>query len=568
MQFSDLGIEIKSNHNQQKVRCPKCKSLGKENWKDYCLSINLQKGLYNCHKCGWQGVLKQEKILSMAKTYKSPEKGDLKKLSPEGEQFLLSRGITKTVIQKNKIVSTKDNKNVVFPYIKDGKAANYKKRGIDGKFFSQAKDAEPIIYNYDRCKGSETIVICEGEIDSLSWEVAGVEFHTSVNMGAPNASDKNIDKKLECITNCYDIFEEAKFIYIATDEDANGKRLEEELVRRFGPEKCFLVDLKPFKDANEVLLQEGIESLRNRLKTAIQPKVEGIFQVNDVYESLMAGYEKGPEMGTTTHIKDIDKAWKWRPGEVSIWTGYQNEGKSLFLNQLATLKAFHDSWKFALFTPENMPLNDFFNDIAEMYMGKSSSPFYNNQAPKEEYKSALEFVDKHFYLIYPEDDFTLDSIFDKTKYLIKAKGVRSLIIDPYNTIQHKSQGREPEHLYISRFMSELKKFAVDYNISINLVAHQVTPTKEESGRYPKPDCNRIKGGGTFSDKADNVLSVWRPNRAVDYSDTSVIFSSQKIKKQKLVGLPQDIREITFVRSENRYYFSGMCPFHIVDAVKK
>ena len=76
-------------------------------------------------------------------------------------------------------------------------------------------------------------------MDSLSWEVAGIEFHTSVNMGAPNQGDNNIDKKLECISNCYDIFDEAKNIYIATDEDENGRILQKELVRRFGAENVY-----------------------------------------------------------------------------------------------------------------------------------------------------------------------------------------------------------------------------------------------------------------------------------------------------------------------------------------
>jgi hypothetical protein len=29
-------------------------------------------------------------------------------------------------------------------------------------------------------------------------------------------------------------------------------------------------------------------------------------------------------------VSEIDKAWTWRAKEVNLWTGYQNEGKSLF----------------------------------------------------------------------------------------------------------------------------------------------------------------------------------------------------------------------------------------------
>ena len=564
-EFTDLGIQLKGNRSQQKVTCPNCIKLGKENYRDTCLSVNTNEGVYNCHKCGWQGKVKTQTNIMEIKTYKMPEKKNMKKLTDSGRDFLLSRGITEEVIANNKIVSTKDDRNILLPYFKNGKIVNYKTRGIDGKFFTQSRDAEPTIYNYDRCVDSEAIVICEGEMDSLSWEVAGIDFHTSVNMGAPNSNDKNIDKKLECISNCYEVFDKAKVIYIATDEDENGRNLQRELVRRFGAEKCLLVDLSPYKDANEVLLSEGAESLQKRLKIASTPKVEGIFNVDDVSSSMLDGFHNGQERGTTTYIDSVDKAWTWRNGEVNIWTGYQNEGKSLFLNQLATLKAVFDGWKFAVFSPENMPINDFFNDIIEMYIGRSSDPFHGNlQMTLEEYKEAMDFVKKHFFIIYPKKDFQLNTIFEKAKFLVKTKGIRSLIIDPYNTIQHRMRSGEREDLYISRFMSELKRFALDQNISVNLVAHQVTPIKDNEGRYIKPDVNKIKGGGTFADKADNVMFVWRPERALDYSSTLVTFGSQKIKKQKLVGTPQEINDISFNVKEQRYYFNGKTPFKKVD----
>lgn len=564
--FSNLGIRLKGNSVQQKVQCPNCIKLGKENYKDTCLSVNLNDGLYNCHKCGWSGIVKKQENRMIKKTYKKPEKSRLKKLTPSGKKFLNSRGITDEVIKNNKIVASVDGKSIVFPYLVNGEIVNYKTRGIDGKFFTQSKDAEPVIYNYDNCKDEETIVICEGEMDSLSWEVAGITSHTSVNMGAPNIGDKNIDKKLECITNCYDVFEGAKNIYIATDNDENGRNLEKELVRRFGVEKCLLVDLRPFKDANEVLLHEGIESLRERLKMAQNPKVEGIFSLDEVRDSMLDGFHNGQERGTTTYIPQVDSAWTWRNGEVNIWTGYQNEGKSMFLNQLATIKAANDGWKFGVFSPENMPMNDFFNDIIEMYVGKSADPYYkNNQMPIEEYKMAMDFVKKHFFLIYPQKFFTLDNIFHRASYLVKTKGIRSLIIDPYNTVQHKMERGEREDLYISRFMSQLKRFALDKNISIHLVAHQITPRKGDDGRYPKPDINSIKGGGTFPDKADNCLFVWRPERALNFSDTSVVFGSQKIKKQKLVGIPQEVHGIQFDVRSQRYMFNNTTPFADIDA---
>lgn len=110
---------------------------------------------------------------------------------------------------------------------------------------------------------------------------------------------------------------------------------------------------------------------------------------------------------------------------------------------------------------------------------------------------------------------------------------------------------EREDLYISRFMAELKRFAVKHDVSVNLVAHQVTPHFEKDSNYPMPNLYKIKGGGTFADKADNVLVIWRENRNTDPKDTTVAFISQKIKKQKLTGIPGRV-DVNFDRRTNRY----------------
>jgi len=569
-EFENLGIAVKGNSVQQKLECPNCIEIGKTNYKDKCLSINLNDGRYNCFKCGWSGRVGSQTLINnytmqQENKYKLPSENVLVPLNIKGRKFLNNRGITDDVIDNNRIKSSTDGTKIVFPYYKDGKLVNYKTRGIDGKFFTQAKNSEAIIYNYDNVVNNTKIVICEGEIDSLSWEVIGMKSHTSVNMGAPNVNDKNVDNKLKCIENCYSVFETAKKVYIATDNDDNGRYLQKELIRRIGVEKCKLVDLSPFKDANEVLVHEGKESLLKRIKNASDPKVEGVFTASDIRDSLIDGFHNGLERGTTTYIPSVDKAWTWRSGEVTIWTGYQNEGKSLFINQLACIKASMEGWKFAVFSPENMPMNDFYNDLIEMYIGKPSDPYYKkSQMHIKEYEEGLDFVNEHFHLIYPSKDFLLSTVLAKAKSLVRQKGIRSLIIDPYNTIQHKMRSGEREDLYISRFMAEIKRFAVDNDVSIHLVAHQLTPRKGEDGRYPKPDVNAIKGGGTFADKADNVVFVWRPNRAIDFQDKFVTFGSQKIKKQKLVGYPQEVELIEFNIKEQRYYFNNETPFTLID----
>ena len=561
--FLEIGIQPKGNRLEQKVTCPNCVKVGKTNIKDTCLSINLDSGLYNCHKCGWSGCVKPKDFKPM---YVKPTKQNFTKLSDKALELFTQRGISQKVVMENKIAMSKDGQSVIFPYLRNGELINYKQRFLDKKDFRQGKDAEPIMFNYDRCNGQKEIIICEGELDCMAFEEAGFTNVTSVNQGAPNENDKNIDKKLECITTCYEMFDNAEKIYLATDNDANGRRLKDELIRRLGAEeRCFSVDLSDCKDANEYLIKYNKLSLSEVIKNAKEIPIDGIFTAENEKLLMLDSFRNGKKRGQTTHWEDIDKAWTWRTGEVTIWTGYQNEGKSLFLQSLCLLRAFHDSEKFAFFSPENIPIGDFFDDMIETFVGKSTDPYYkHNQMGEKEYIQSIDFISEHFFLIYPSKDFEFETILDKAKYLVRKKGIRHLIIDPYNTVEHKMKMGEREDLYISRFMSELKRFALQNDIGIHLVAHQLTPQKDTNGRYVRPDLNRIKGGGTFSDKADNVNFDWRPNRALDFSDTEVVFGSQKIKKQKLTGTPQDIININFLRKTNRYYIGGKSPFDEID----
>lgn len=282
-------------------------------------------------------------------------------------------------------------------------------------------------------------------------------------------------------------------------------------------------------------------------------------------DSMLKNFRKGKEAGSKTYVRDIDhissggiqnKMWSWKAGEFNLWTGYNNEGKSQFLIFLCVLKAINEGWKFAFFSPENYPPDEFFDDIIHTILGKSTDRAYKNfDVNEEEYLRAFDMVKDNFFFVYPEKDgmpdFRIEQIESVFEYLVWEKDVKAVIVDPYIKIRHEMSAGEPEHLYASRFMMDRINFTRKNNVSYHLVMHQTTPRKEKDGNYPPPSLYQIKGGGTFADSTDNTISVWRPNRATDPNDTSVIIKSDKIKKQKLVGIPFEIT-IDFNRKRNRY----------------
>ena len=307
---------------------------------------------------------------------------------------------------------------------------------------------------------------------------------------------------------------------------------------------------------------------KNSIKNfSLEYCLKSIKSLADQKDALIDIFRNGRKKGTKTHIRDIDnisvngytnKVWSWKSGEFNIWTGYANEGKSQLLIFICLLKAIKDGWKFAFFSPENDPPAEFFDDLIHTIVGKTTDRNSKGfDMTEEEYLSAFEYIQDKFYFIYPEDengspDYTIKNIEQIFEFLIHENNVKAVILDPYIKIKHEMLPGEPEHLYASRFMMDRIHFSRKHDVSYHLVMHQTTPRKDkDTGNYPEPNIYYIKGGGTFADSCDNVLTVWRPNRVTDPNDNLVTFSSQKIKKQKLVGIPSSV-QMRFDRKKNRY----------------
>lgn len=566
--FQNYEIDVSRIHGSQgKTQCPRCKELGKKHWKDMCLSVNLTDKVFKCHKCGFSGNYGERRD-NKDMEYKIPDIGNFTELSDKHLQYFSSRGITQKTVTRNGIRTSKGW--IAFPYYEGKSVVNVKYRQGKEKKFMQAKEAKPTMYKYNDIKGQKTIIICEGEFDALSWEEAGYPYATSVNQGAPNVNDRNIDKKLQCVRNCFDIFEEAEVIYLSVDNDENGIRLQNELIKMFTAEKCKVIDHGDCKDANEILQKHGKQALKADFNKAKDVKIEGIFECSEFYEAILESYRNGQPRGTTTHFKEIDACWTWRPKEVNIWTGYNNEGKSQMLRQFQLAKSIAEGWKHAVFCPEDVPINEWYTDLIESYVGKSADKTqegYNNYMNEMQLRDGMTFINNHFFIVYPREEHSIDELLKRFSYLVRKNAIHTVTIDPYNQIHHKMNPGEREDLYISRFMAKLKKFAVDHGVSVNLVAHQTTPLVQKGENYPEPNLYRIKGGGTFADKADNVLAVWREYRNTDPANTAVKFISQKIKKQKLTGIP-GTAELQFDRRSNRYLGANSNPIEILKNTTK
>jgi twinkle protein len=533
--FSDFGIDLKGRTGEEvKTTCPQCShTRTKKNYP--CLNVNTNKGVWHCHHCGWSGGLGSGVINSSAppsrRVYHKPEFRPAA-LSDSAFTFFETRGITADVLIRNRISMERvwmpqiedEVTAIAYPYYKGGEVVNVKYRDAS-KNFRQVAGAQKVLYKYDDI--ADVTLICEGEMDALALEVAGFQHAISVPDGAPDPRSKNFDSKFEYLDD--DRLDQVKQWVLAVDDDEPGRLLEDELARRLGREKCLRVAWpKDCKDANEVLVKHGAETLRHCIEDAKPFPVEGVFSVNDIMEDIDQMLEFGMIKGEPTGWDSVNTLYTPAPGQWTLVTGIPSMGKSEWLDALAVNLAEVSGWTFGVCSPENQPISWHAAKLMEKRMGERLVAGRVNQAKFQEAKA---WVNDHFRFIMPEEP-SLDSVLAKAKILIRRHGMKGLIIDPYNELDHtKRKDGVSETEYVSTFLTQLRKFARDNQIHIWLVAHPAKLMKDNKGIYPVPDGYTVSGSAHFYNKADNIIAVHRDLTIAHGAPTEV--HVQKIRSRWL-----------------------------------
>ena len=511
-----IGI---SNDGKKKQFCPECHA-NRTNQRDKSLSVDWDKCIAHCHYCGKSFFFgKTEKICHAPKAVQLPKqetKGYKKPGRLANEELLdenmrrwfegrcipsgtaEAEGITK--VCRKMPQTAKVEKCIVFPYRVEGELVNRKYR--DGaKNFMLESGAKLVPWRIDHILDTTECIITEGEMDALSFIVAGYDNVISV----PNGAQKNLTYLDEFIETH---FENKTRIYIAADTDSKGLELRAELVRRFGEEKCRIVTYgEGCKDANELLQQGGIEAVRRSIAEAQEVPLEGIFTAADVREELEALFEKGLQKGATLGMGELDDLLSVEAGRLMIVTGIPGDGKSEFLDEMAVHLSLKYDWRCAWFSPENFPVTLHHPKLIEKLVGKR---FVKGLMKPMELDAAVGYLSHNFFDILPEEGYRVDTILEKAEALVRRKGIRVFILDPYNCLEHQIHMGQSETQYISEFLEKLRSFARRRQVLVVLAAH---PTKMKrdplTKQFPVPTMYDISGSAAFFNKADFGIAIER-----------------------------------------------------------
>jgi twinkle protein len=120
---------------------------------------------------------------------------------------------------------------------------------------------------------------------------------------------------------------------------------------------------------------------------------------------------------------------------------------------------------------------------------------------------ALKFINEHYSFMLP-DYPTLDGLLETAQELVCRRGIRGLIIDPWNEINPLREAGMNETEFISLALTKIRTFARRHNVHVWLVAHP-TKLKKEGGVYPVPTPYDVSGSAHWRNKADNCIAVYR-----------------------------------------------------------
>ena len=521
--FNQHGLDV----GKTQGICPLCSIDRKpENKKAKCSSYDWERGIGTCHNCDKSYQLHTFKRKGKAeRDYVIPE---VKHRPVESKvvDWFKTRGISKQTLDEVGVGEGKEfmpqtgkpENTIQFNYYVGGNLTNVKYR--DGrKNFKLYKGAEKVFYNIDNTVGHDMCIIVEGEMDVLALHEAGITNAISV----PNGATLN-SNNLDYLDNCIDYFDDKEKIIIAVDNDPPGLALQSELVRRLGAEVCYLASFDDCKDANEYLMKYSALELKSRVLDARPVPLENVTTFKDIEDEVTDFVRNGFKRGFQIGLPNFDNIFSTYTKQFITVTGIPSSGKSDFVDQMVVGYNREYEWKTAFASPENAPTFLHAHKLMRKVWGDMPN---KGDIGGDKWNKVADHVNKNFFFIDMER-YTLESVLRKGAELVKRKGIKCLVIDPYNKVRDVDSHTEDVNRYTMEYLTKIETFAKKYDVLVFIVAHPTKMYKTQDGKIEEPTMYNIKGGGEWYDASYHGLLVHR-----DYDAKTTKVKVLKCKFQNL-----------------------------------
>ena len=557
--WNDIDLKGKTS-GQFKTKCPACIDR-RTNKRDKSLSVNISKGVANCHYCEEFSILDVKEKTEIE--YKLPVQSwkNYTSLSENMVKFFEKRGISQSTLIENHITqedyyqpqAQKSVSNVVFNYFEGNVLINKKYRS-SGKHFTQSAGTKNIFYGINDVIGKKEVYLVEGEMDKLALYEIGVKNAISV----PNGANDNDD----VWQNCESYLSDVKMFYIAVDCDTKGNELAEKVAQRLGRWRCQRVRFKN-KDANDDLI-EGRDVLEASLKNLEKYPVSGTYRVSDMMDKMIDLYDNGlpptiyPKKSYFGGLKNIFTVMM---GHLCVITGIPSHGKSNFLEWYVLNLAEDYGYKASFFSPEHQPLEMHQSTFVEKAIGKNYWREVQGvpRVTKDEIGKYQEWAEEKIYLTSPEDgEFpTWEWLLLKMKEQMFSFGVNIFVIDAFNKLDFNNSKSERDN--IKQILTKLTMFAQLNNVIVFLVAHPTKMQKNDQGLYRMPTLYDVSGSADFRNQTHDGFCIYRYFDSVETNEQGYnVFVNLKTK-MNFQGEIGGVQEFDYHLPSGRFYAKNTHP---------
>lgn len=458
------------------------------------------------------GIVEPTFTTTKQKTYKTPEKPSCKKPS-EGsvafEYLARERKLSEETLKAYQVGEMIDSKGaiILLPFKRSDKLTNIKylrvERDERGKKVSWfISGCELILFGWQViAANARTIVITEGELDAMSWYEYGISA-----LSVPNGA-----KGHTWVENEFEHLERFDIIYLSFDMDEEGQKGAKELIDRLGSHRCRLVKL-PYKDANECL-QKGVlrEEMLGLLDSAEHFDPSELKRPTNYINGVIEEFYPSDttQVGFLPPWSKLQKYIQFRPGELSIWAGFNFHGKTTIISQIM-LSAMAQLERVCLVSLETHPVKSL-KKMTKQATGKSRPSIAH-------IRKAHDYYDGKLWIYDWVGVGNIDRIFEVWDYARRRYGVTQFVLD---NLMRVGIGEE-DYTGQKRFVNSLTEFATRNNVHVHLLTHT---RKAENDHNPGSRLD-VRGSGAITDLAHNVFVIWKNTKKqtdiATYTDTGKI----------------------------------------------
>ena len=347
---------------------------------------------------------------------------------------------------------------IIFPYMKGDKLLMYKTRDIGKEIQTGKKDTKSNANPYKMLfgwqavpDGCREIVICEGEIDAMTWFEQGIPA-LSVPFGGGSG------KKQDWVENEYEDLQRFDKIYLSMDMDEAGKEGLKEITNRLGKENCWVVEL-PAKDANECHKKSIL--LKDYLNKARTVDPEGLKNSSEFADKVWELFNPHLQKNNGWRLPWVamGEKFRFREGELTVWQGYNDHGKSMLLGYVMN-NIMLQGERICIASMEMVAQRT----LKRMYSKIIGTP---DSGVIEHFEKAKNFFATNCWIFDKTGNVEISQMLDIFKYARKRYGVKFFVVDSLL----KCVRGEDDYNGQKNFVGDLCDFAIEHDCHVNLVAH-------------------------------------------------------------------------------------------------